>query len=122
MATRVFFQRAPSGFRTVQGELIKKIQKVLIAKDLLHDKDDGIFGGNTERAVQIFQEQNQLAPTGKVDDQTWQALMSSPAPDLKQRCLQITADFEGTGFTKAVGNFDGAGITWGHHRIHAVQW
>lgn len=113
MATRIFFQRAPSGFRTVQGELIKKIQKVLIAKDLLHDKDDGIFGGNTERAVQIFQEQNQLAPTGKVDDQTWQALMSSPAPDLKQRCLQITADFEGTGFTKAVGNFDGAGITWG---------
>lgn len=113
MATRVFFQRAPSGFRTVQGELIKKIQKVLIAKDLLHDKDDGIFGGNTERAVQIFQEQNQLAPTGKVDDQTWQALMSSLAPDLKQRCLQITADFEGTGFTKAVGNFDGAGITWG---------
>lgn len=113
MATRIFFQRAPSGFRTVQGELIKKIQKVLIAKDLLHDKDDGIFGGNTERAVQIFQEQNQLAPTGKVDDQTWQALMSSLAPDLKQRCLQITADFEGTGFTKAVGNFDGAGITWG---------
>jgi hypothetical protein len=39
--------------------------------------------------------------------------MSSPAPDLKQRCLQVTADFEGTGFTKAVGNFDGAGITWG---------
>jgi Putative peptidoglycan-binding domain-containing protein len=113
MATRVFFQRAPSGFRTVQGELIKKMQKVLIAKDLLHDTDDGIFGGNTERAVQIFQEQNQLAPTGKVDDQTWQALMSSPAPDLKQRCLQLTADFEGTGFTKAVGNFDGAGITWG---------
>ena len=39
--------------------------------------------------------------------------MSSPAPDLKQRWLQLTADFEGTGFTKAVGNFDGAGLTWG---------
>ena len=39
--------------------------------------------------------------------------MSSSSPDLKQRCLQITAEFEGTGFTKAVGNFDGAGITWG---------
>lgn len=113
MATRTFFQRAPSGFRTVQGELIKKVQQVLIARNFLQNKDDGIFGGNTERAVQKFQEQNQLPPTGKVDDETWQKLMSSPAPDLKLRCLQITADFEGTGFTKAVGNFDGAGITWG---------
>jgi hypothetical protein len=113
MATRTFFQRAPSGFRTVQGELIKKMQQVLINGDFLQDRADGIYGGNTERAVQSFQQQNQLAPTGKVDDQTWQALMSSSAPDLKQRCLQITAEFEGTGFTKAVGNFDGAGITWG---------
>lgn len=113
MATRTFFQRAPSGFRTVQGELIKKMQQVLINGDFLQDRADGVYGGNTERAVQSFQQQNQLAPTGKVDDQTWQALMSSSSPDLKQRCLQITAEFEGTGFTKAVGNFDGAGITWG---------
>ena len=110
---RIFFQRAPSGFRTVQGELIKKLQQALIAGGFLQDKDDGIFGGNTERAVQSFQEENQLPVTGKIDDQTWQKLMSSLAPDLKQRCLQLTADFEGTGFTKAVGNFDGAGITWG---------
>ena len=27
---RIFFQRAPGGFRTVQGEVIKKIQLVLI--------------------------------------------------------------------------------------------
>jgi len=111
--SRIFFQRAPSGFRTVQGELIKRMQQKLIAGGFLHDKDDGVFGGNTETAVRGFQQQNQLAVTGKVDDQTWQKLMSSPAPDLKQRCLQLTADFEGTGFTKAVGNFDGAGITWG---------
>ena len=110
---RIFFQRAPSGFRTVQGEVIKKMQQALINGDFLHDKDDGVFGGNTEAAVRSFQQQNQLPATGKVDDQTWQKLMSSPAPDLKQRCLQLTADFEGTGFTKAVGNFDGAGITWG---------
>jgi len=110
---RIFFQRAPSGFRTVQGELIKKMQQALKKGSFLQDKDDGIFGGNSEAAVKSFQEQNQLPSTGKVDDQTWPKLMSSPAPDLKQRCLQLTADFEGTGFTKAVGNFDGAGITWG---------
>lgn len=110
---RIFFQRAPSGFRTVQGEVIKKMQQALKSGGFLQDKDDGIFGGNTETAVRGFQQQNQLPATGKVDDQTWQKLMSSAAPDLKQRCLQLTADFEGTGFTKAVGNFDGAGITWG---------
>jgi hypothetical protein len=110
---RIFFQRAPSGFRTVQGELIKKIQQKLISSGLLHDTDDGVFGGNTETALRSFQQQKQLPVTGKVDDQTWQKLMSSQAPDLKQRCLQLTADFEGTGFTKAVGNFDGAGVTWG---------
>ena len=28
-------------------------------------------------------------------------------------CLQLTASFEGTGFDGAVGNFDGAGVTFG---------
>ena len=79
----------------------------------LEDKVDGVYGGNTERAVLSFQQQNQLPSTGKVDDQTWLSLMSSAAPDLRQRCLQVTADFEGTGFSRAAGNFDGAGITWG---------
>jgi hypothetical protein len=110
---RIFFQRAPSGFRTVRGELIKRIQETLKAGGFYNDTIDGTYGGNSELAVQKFQQQNQLSPSGKVDDETWQSLMSSPAPDLKQRCLQVTADFEGTGFTKAVGNFDGAGITWG---------
>jgi hypothetical protein len=110
---RIFFQRAPSGFRTVRGELIKRIQETLKAGGFYNDTTDGIYGNNSELAIQKFQQERQLPPTGKVDDQTWQSLMSSPAPDLKQRCLQVTADFEGTGFTKAVGNFDGAGITWG---------
>jgi hypothetical protein len=110
---RIFFQRAPSGFRTVRGELIKRLQETLKSGGFYNDTIDGIYGGNSEVAVQKFQQEKHLEPSGKVDDQTWQSLMSSPAPDLKQRCLQVTADFEGTGFTKAVGNFDGAGITWG---------
>jgi len=110
---RIFFQRAPSGLRTVRGELIRKIQEPLKAGGFYDGIVDGIYGDQTERALLKFQESKQLPITGKVDDQTWQQLMSSPAPDLKQRCLQVTADYEGTGFTKAVGNFDGAGITWG---------
>ncbi len=111
--SRIFFQRAPSGFRTVQGELIRKFQLVLKAGGFLDDTADGVYGNRTEAALQKFQQQKQLPVTSKVDEQTWQSLMGSAAPDLKQRCLQITADFESTGFTKAVGNFDGAGITWG---------
>lgn len=110
---RIFFQRAPGGFRTVQGELIRKLQVVLKAGGFLDDTADGVYGGRTEAALKKFQEQKQLPVTGKVDDQTWQSLMGSVVPDLKQRCLQVTADFEGTGFTKCVGNFDGAGLTWG---------
>lgn len=110
---RTFFQRAPSGFRTVQGELIRKIQLVLKAGGFLDDIADGVYGGRTQAALQKFQEQKQLPVSGKVDDQTWQGLIGTAAPDLKQRCLQVTADFEGTGFTKCVGNFDGAGLTWG---------
>ena len=110
---RIFFQRAPSGFRSVQGELVRKFQVVLKDGDFLDDVADGVFGGRTQDAVKKFQEHKQLPVTGKVDDQTWQSLMGTAAPDLKQRCLQVTADFEGTGFTKCVGNFDGAGLTWG---------
>lgn len=110
---RIFFQRAPSGFRTVQGELVRNFQVVLKDGGFLEDNADGVYGGRTEAALKKFQEQKQLPVTGKVDDQTWQSLMGTVAPDLKQRCLQVTADFEGTGFTKCVGNFDGAGLTWG---------
>lgn len=110
---RIFFQRAASGFRTVQGELIRRVQQILRDGGFYRDTLDGIYGDRTELALHGFQQQNGLAPTGKIDDLTWQRLTSSAAPDLRQRCLQVTADFEGTGFTKAVGNFDGAGITWG---------
>ena len=36
-----------------------------------------------------------------------------PIPSLFERCLGLTAAFEGHGFSLAQGNFDGAGITWG---------
>src|SRR5215207_9424415 len=110
---RIFFQRASSGFRTVQGELIKRLQQTLREGGFYRDTVDGIYGNKTELALVAFQQENGLAQTGKIDEGTWRGLTSSDTPDLRQRCLQATADFEGTGFTKAVGNFDGAGLTWG---------
>lgn len=74
---------------------------------------DGDFGGKTHAAVQALQGARGLPVTGAVDSLTWQQLTPEPLPSLFERCLQVTAAFEGHGFGLAKGNFDGAGITWG---------
>lgn len=74
---------------------------------------DGDFGGKTHAAVQALQGARGLPATGIVDAPTWQQLTPEPMPSLFERCLQVTAAFEGHGFGLAKGNFDGAGITWG---------
>jgi peptidoglycan hydrolase-like protein with peptidoglycan-binding domain len=111
--TRILFQRPSSGYRSVRGELIKKVQKSL--GNLYTDIDiiDGIYGRNTEIALLNYQQQHNLSPTGKIDEEIWKQLVSPQLPSIQERCLQITADFEGHGFTKIAGNFDGAGLTWG---------
>jgi hypothetical protein len=47
-----------------KGERVRKLQK------LLKIYEDGIFGPQTKRCVEIFQEKNQLSPTGYVDKNT----------------------------------------------------
>jgi hypothetical protein len=39
--------------------------------------------------------------------------MQTPIPAVAQRALELTAAFEGHGYELAVGNFDGALLTWG---------
>jgi len=74
---------------------------------------DGLFGKQTELALRAYQTNRGLTPTGTVTDETWKSLIGTDEPSIFQRCLQVTASFEGTQFTEVVGNFDGAGITWG---------
>lgn len=74
---------------------------------------DGDFGGNTFTALQNLQTARGLPASGAVEQATWQQLTPDPLPSLFERCLQVTAAFEGHGFGLAKGNFDGAGITWG---------
>ena len=74
---------------------------------------DGDFGGKTFTALQTLQTARGMATTGAVELATWQQLTTDPLPSLFERCLQVTAAFEGHGFGLAKGNFDGAGITWG---------
>jgi hypothetical protein len=74
---------------------------------------DGIYGHDTETALKDFQRRQGLQESGKVTDEVWAKLMHTLPPTSFDRCLQLTADFEGQGFQKLVGNFDDAGLTWG---------
>jgi Putative peptidoglycan binding domain len=93
-----------------RGEVIKQIQSQL---NLAPAQIDGQYGKITAQAVSGFQSSNGLEATGEVDIDSWTALMHAPVPAIRERALQLTAAFEGHGFTLAQGNFDGAGITWG---------
>lgn len=99
--------------RGARGAIIQRIQEKLTASGCDTKGHDGIYGGDTVAAVKAFQELYDLPATGSVDEQTWVTLMEAPVPPVLDRCLGLTATFEGHGFTLAQGNFDGAGITWG---------
>ncbi len=107
------FKQSPPGFQNVRGPLIQSVQAQLNAKGFNAGTVDGVWGDNTMRALRAWQSANGINPSGEIDDQTWAQLTASAVPDLSQRALQLTGDWEGTGYTGANGNFDGQGITWG---------
>lgn len=97
-----------------RGELVRKVQMALIELGFDPHGVDGAFGKNTETAVTEFQQKLDLEPSGRVDHDTWTALLPLvQPPSIYERSLQLTAAFEGHGFSLAQGNWDGAGITWG---------
>jgi peptidoglycan hydrolase-like protein with peptidoglycan-binding domain len=110
--TRILFQRAPQGFRTVRGGLIKDLQARLAGAGSSPGVLDGIYGGDTEMAIRHWQAQPGQTPTGKMTDDAWVALFGE-LPPIFDRCLQLTAAFEGHGYELVAGNFDDAWITWG---------
>ncbi|VWX55725.1 conserved hypothetical protein [Burkholderiales bacterium 8X] len=96
-----------------QGEYPRRLQQSLIDAKLLKGTADGIYGQGTAAAVRAWQTGARLQPTGSVDEPTWTGITRSPLPTAFERMLQVTGRMEGHGFTLAVGNFDGAGLTWG---------
>ena len=108
---RIYFSRG------CKGMIAKRIQTDLQRQNFaLGDPlkfADGDFGGKTFTALQNLQTARGLPASGAVELATWQQLTPDPLPSLFERCLQVTAAFEGHGFGLAKGNFDGAGITWG---------
>jgi hypothetical protein len=95
------------------GETIKQIQSKLTQAGFDTKGTDGHYGQDTASAVRGFQTSKGSSTTGTLDDSSWQSLMQRPVPGCPDRCLQLTANFEGHGFELAVGNFDGALLTWG---------
>lgn len=61
------------------GEDIAELQRYLQAEKLYDQAISGVFDRPTAEAVKAFQRRNQLAVTGVLDLQTWQALGQSTA-------------------------------------------
>lgn len=95
------------------GQIVKNAQLALTAAGFDTHGADGWFGQATVQAMKTFQQSKSLDLSGVIDDGTWPLLMNAPVPSVSDRCLQLTAAFEGHGFGLAVGNFDGALLTWG---------
>lgn len=106
-------RQSPTGYRNVQGLIVQELQTRLNSLGYDAGVVDGKWGGSTMAALQNWQQAQGLPPSGVVDDGTWQSLLQQAVPDLWKRALQVTADWEGTGYGGSNGNFDGQGITWG---------
>jgi Putative peptidoglycan binding domain len=111
--SRDYFMRSTGGSPSVNGTVITDVQASLNAISAFDIAVDGAFGRQTQEALTGFQTARNLPATGTVSDTTWTALMHGDEPPIFERCLQVVASFEGTGFTLIEGDFDGAGLTWG---------
>ena len=96
-----------------RGDLVWKAQERLTEQGFDPNGVDGKFGGGTVRAVRAFRLAKRLEPGEELDAVTWRRLTGERVPPIRDRVLQLTAAWEGHGFTLAEGNYDGAGITWG---------
>ena len=96
-----------------RGAIVSQIQAALRSAGFEPIAIDGVYGEDTLSALTGFQRGANLPATGVVDDETWTALTKEAIPTTADRCLQLTATFEGHEYTLAKGNFDGAWLTWG---------
>ncbi|HEX6142395.1 MAG TPA: peptidoglycan-binding domain-containing protein [Geminicoccaceae bacterium] len=57
-----------------RGPRVAAVQEALIARGFSPGAADGVYGPQTESAVQAFQERHGLVPDGEVGEATWRAL------------------------------------------------
>jgi len=105
--------RGTGGETTPTGLLVQILQAALKQSNFYTQRIDGEFGPATEGAVKKFQETRGGAADGRCRALDWEDITGLDRPSLFDRCVHLTAAFEGTGFQGAVGNFDGAYLTFG---------
>ncbi|WP_299614609.1 D-Ala-D-Ala carboxypeptidase family metallohydrolase [uncultured Tateyamaria sp.] len=108
--------RRSSGTRAVYGHLVRAMQNALSNAGFSTNGVDMIFGDDTANALLAWR-----ASTGRstldaiITKNEFTDLTGQDEVDLFDFCAQATASFEGHGFGKIVGDFDGAVMTWGYH-------
>lgn len=63
-----------------RGPAVRALQNRLSETGYYEGDVDGIYGLGTQRAVLAFQEDQELDPTGRLDDETWEALEAYEEP------------------------------------------
>jgi peptidoglycan hydrolase-like protein with peptidoglycan-binding domain len=96
-----------------RGDIVRRLQLALRDAQPCSLDADGIFGQQTAAALCSFQQARQLPSTGLLDLDTCSLLAPGLLPSLEERCLQLTAAIEEHGYMVAIGNSDGAWLTWG---------
>ena len=64
-----------------RGSAVEVLQRRLQQGGYYSGRIDGIYGLATQRAVSAFQAAAAIEPTGRLDENTWQQLQSSAAPE-----------------------------------------
>jgi hypothetical protein len=95
------------------GGIVGGIQRALVSAGCDLGQVDEVYGQGTAAAITQVQLKHGLPQTGEVDDTTWGLFTSDPIPSLFERSLELTAAFEGHSYGLAMGDFDGAWLTWG---------
>lgn len=98
------------------GKLVLRMQRALskAPHELLRPEAvTGQFDDDTRLAVRQLQAKLKLRVTGVVNAALWKTITNEEWPEPFLRALQLLGAFEGHGYTKAAGNYDGAGMTWG---------
>lgn len=84
---------------------------------------DGQFGRKMRQAIQRVQEVKGVEQTGVLDKNLWEDLLGAGTwPSEYEISLGLLGSFEGHDYTKAAGNYDGAGITWGIIGFTLIGW
>ena len=105
--TRILMQQG------IEGEYVRRLQSYLQHQGFDPGPVDGVFGRMTTNALKALQKKFGTQQNGRVSFDFWTDITEQPVPSILERCLQLTASFEGRGFTKISGNHDNAGVSWG---------